>query len=142
MHTAMVVGRFVQLNCRKTGCFIGKKINNEICEQYRTPYATVENGFLPLIGYTLPLRFEVKTSNNHSCMHELIDWCLTSSEQFFGYIQDDIDFLDFGKGMCTFFQYGPMLTFGQQCQPYYMSDALKWEYGNRKTEIDALLDMD
>ena len=61
-----------QLNCWKTGFFIGKKINNEICEQYRTPYATVENGFLPLIGYTLPLRFEVKTSNNHSCMHDII----------------------------------------------------------------------
>jgi len=28
-------------------------------------------------------------------------------------------FIDFAKGMSTFFQYGPMLTFGQQCQPYW-----------------------
>ena len=65
---------FFQQKCRKTGCFIGKKINNEICDQYRTPYATFENGFMPLIGYTLPLRIDVKTTNNNSrnSMHAII----------------------------------------------------------------------
>jgi hypothetical protein len=66
---------FLQEKCRYTGCFVGKKINNELCEQDTTPVATFENRSRPLIGYTLPLRFDLQpiNKNNRSSIYDIFE---------------------------------------------------------------------